>query len=254
MSSPTSVDGNTILVTGGSGGIGAAACLALGAAGARIVVHANSNLARAEEVAAKIVEGGGEAISVAADVRDPDGVAHLFEVTAEFVGSGPLDALVNVAGTYEPKMFVDISVEDWDDMLATNLRAPFLCSQAALPLLLRGKHPRIVNVSSGTADLGTPGMSHYVAAKAGLSGFTRVLARELGADGVRVNCLVPSLVDTETADQYFSAFWDATIAAQAVPRKQQPEDLTDAFMFLCSPASEWVTGQTIHVDGGLVMR
>jgi 3-oxoacyl-[acyl-carrier protein] reductase len=245
--------GRTILITGGSGGIGAALCRAFAAAGARVVVHANRSLGRAEATAAEIVAGGGEAIAVAADISDPDQVEAMLVEVAEF-GAGKLEGLVNCAGSYPVAPFHELTPRIWREVLAANLDGPFYCALAALPQLRAASGARVLNIGSGTVDLGTPGLAAYISAKSGLIGLTRAMARDLAADGVGVNCLVPSLVETETADQTFGAVWDVTVAAQAIGRRQQPGDLVDAAIFLCSPRSEWITGQTVHVDGGLVMR
>jgi 3-oxoacyl-[acyl-carrier protein] reductase len=234
-------------------GIGAALCDAFAAAGARVAVHGNSSLAKAEATAAAIVAAGGEAVAVAADIAEPDQVEAMLARVGEF-GGGRLEGLVNCAGSYPVASFHELTPKAWREVLAANLDGPFYCALAALPQLRAATGARVLNIGSGTVDLGTPGLAAYISAKSGLIGLTRAMARDLATDRVGVNCLVPSLVETETADQTFGEVWDLTVAAQAIGRRQQPRDLVDAAIFLCSPRSEWITGQTVHVDGGLVMR
>jgi 3-oxoacyl-[acyl-carrier protein] reductase len=243
----------TAVITGGSGGIGAAACLALHDAGYRIVVHANRNTERAEAIANSIRASGGDAITVPARIADEAGVQELFAKAAAF-GDGHLEVLVNCAGIYPTHAFADVTPAIWDETIATNVRGPFLCVRAALPLLRAAGHARIVNVGSGTVDLVPPMLTHYITSKAATIGFTRALARELGPDGITVNCLVPSLVDTETAARTFADVFDFVVQEQVIARRQQPEDLAAVLRFLCSPESAWITGQTLRADGGLVMR
>ncbi|MFN8164335.1 MAG: SDR family oxidoreductase [Solirubrobacterales bacterium] len=245
--------GRTILVTGGSGGIGATLSVAFAAAGARVAVHAHSSIDRAEATVAEIDAAGGAAMAVAADVSDPDQVEEMIATVGEF-GGGKIEGLVNCAGAYPVTPFDELTPAIWRQVLAANLDGPFYCALAALPWLRAADRARVLHVGSGTVDLGTPGLAPYIAAKSGLVGLTRAMARDLGADDIGVNCLVPSLVETETADRTFGEVWDITVAAQAVGRRQQPADLVDAALFLCSPRAEWITGQTVHVDGGLVMR
>jgi 3-oxoacyl-[acyl-carrier protein] reductase len=248
------LSGRVALVTGGSGGIGSAACVAFAEAGADVVVHYSQGRDRAEQVVAAVEGTGRRAVAVQADVTDVASVAALMRAAAEFAGEERLDVLFNNAGIFPRAPFEQIDPDDWDRVMAVNVRGPFLCSQAALPLLRASSAGRILNISSNTVERGTEGTLHYVASKAALVGFTRALARELAGDGITVNCVVPSLVETPSADENFGHAIDYVVAAQAIHRRQQPDDLTGLLVFLASDRSGFVTGQTINVDGGLVFR
>jgi NAD(P)-dependent dehydrogenase (short-subunit alcohol dehydrogenase family) len=243
--------GRTALVTGGSRGIGRAACLAFARAGADVVVHYATRGDRAEEVAGAVRTLGCRALTVQADVTDEAQVARMLDEVASFAPS--LDILFNSAGIYPLGPFETVSLAEWEEVLAVNVRGPFLVTRAALPLLKRAAAgARVINIGSTMAQKGTPGAIHYVTAKMAVVGFTRGLATELAVHGITANCVVPSLVQTETVERDYGAWFDAVVAEQAVPRRQQPEDLDGLLVFLASPSSEWVTGQTLVASGGRV--
>lgn len=241
-------------MTGGSRGIGRAACLGLAREGAAVAVHYNRGREEAERVAEEIGAAGGRATCVQADVTEPDEVERMIEAVAGFAGPGGLHVLFNNAGIYPAGSLETLSVEEWDRVIAVNVRGPFLCTKAALPLLKRAQRARVINIGSVMPFLGTPGFIHYSTAKAALSGFTHSLARELAEYGITVNCIVPSMVATETANTDYAGWEERVLAEQAIKRVQQPEDLVGAIVFLASDASDFMTGQTIVVDGGRVLR
>jgi 3-oxoacyl-[acyl-carrier protein] reductase len=236
--------GRTALVTGGSRGIGRAACLAFARAGADVVVHYRSLAVDAEAVAAEIRSLGRRAWTVQADVTEPD------EVKRMVAGVDELHVLFNNAGSYPPGTLESLTAEEWDETFALNARGPFLVTQAALPLLTTADEARVINIGTVMAHRGAPGNLHYVAAKSSLIGFTRVLARELAPRGITVNLVVPSMVETETAERDYPGISDAIVADQAIRRYQQPEDVVGLLVFLASRESSFVTGQTILADGG----
>ena len=246
------LEGRTALVTGGSRGIGRAACLGLAAAGAAVAVHYASDAAAAGEVVAEIESQGGRATAVGADLTRPETVRPLLDEVAAFTGEAGLGVLVNNAGIYPAAAFETLSVEEWDRVFALNARAPFLVTQAALPLLRRAGGARVINVGTVMFHRGAPGALHYVSSKGAVMGLTHALARELGPDGITVNCLVPSMVDTETATGNFGAGVDAVVAEQVVQRYQQPDDLVGAILWLASPGSAFTTGQTVMAEGGRI--
>jgi 3-oxoacyl-[acyl-carrier protein] reductase len=233
-----------MLVTGGSRGIGRAACLGFAQSGADVVVHYRSGAAEAEAVAEDIRSLGGAASTVQADVTRPDEVARMLE------GLGELHVLFNNAGVYPPGTLESVTVEEWDRVFAVNARGPFLVTQAALPLLAAADEARVINIGTILAHRGSPGNLHYTAAKASLIGLTRVLARELAPRGITVNMIVPSMVGTETAERDYPGISDAIVADQAIGRYEQPEDLVGLLVFLASRESAFVTGQTILIEGG----
>ena len=243
--------GRTALVTGGSRGIGRAACLGLAQAGADVAVHYGSDAPAAAEVVAEIEATGRRAVALGADLTRPELIAPLLHDVAAFAGAGGLHVLVNNAGIYPPGSLESTTVEEWDRVFALNARAPFLVTQAALPLLRRAGDARVINVGSVMFHRGAPGSLHYVASKGAVMGLTHALARELGPHGIAVNCLVPSMVSTDTANSS-GADVAAVVAEQVVPDYQQPGDLVGTILWLASSASRFTTGQTVMAEGGRI--
>ena len=248
------LEGTIALVTGASGGLGAAAARGLAAEGSAVVVHYSSGHKAADEVVASIEAAGGRATAIQADVSDPTDVARLMRDVVVFAGEERLDILYNNAGIFPTATFEDVTLEQWNRVLAVNLTGPFLCAQAALPLLRASGRGRIINISSNTVFRGAPRTLAYISSKAGVIGLTRALAKELGDDGITVNCVVPSLVPTDAALETFGPAFEMVKATQAIHRFQTPEDLADLVVFLASTRAGFITGQTISADGGLVTR
>ena len=238
------LSGRRVLVTGGSGGIGRAACLGFARAGADVVVHYRAAAAVAESVAAEVRALGRHVETVQADVTRAEEVRRMLAAQDE------LHVLFNNAGVYPPGTLDSLTEEEWDQVFAVNARGPFLVTQAALPLLAAADEARVINIGTVMAYRGAPGTLHYVAAKASLIGLTRVLARELAPRGITVNMIVPSMVETETAERDYPGISDGVVADQAISRYEQPEDLVGLLVFLASRESAFVTGQTILIDGG----
>jgi len=238
------LSGRTVLVTGGSRGIGRAACLGFAHAGADVVVHYRSSAADAESVAAEVRALGRRAETVQADVTRGEEVRRMLAAQEE------LHVLFNNAGVYPPGTLDSLTEEEWDEVFAVNARGPFLVTQAALPLLTAADEARVINIGTVMAYRGAPGNLHYVAAKASLIGLTRVLARELAPRGITVNMIVPSMVETERAERDYPGISDGVVADQAILRYEQPEDLIGLLVFLASRESAFVTGQTILIEGG----
>jgi 3-oxoacyl-[acyl-carrier protein] reductase len=242
------LDGKVAIVTGGARGIGSRYCRGLAAEGAQVMV-ADINAAGASQVAHAI---GGASSRV--DVGDEHSAQAMVDATLQAFGH--VDALINNAAIFteliQPrKVFDAISVEEWDRVMAVNVRGTWLCARAVAPLFRQQRSGVIVNISSGTIFSGTEGFAHYVTSKAAVWGLTRVLARELGPHGVRVNSITPGLTSSEMVQEVYPADMLAARAqARIFQREEQPEDLVGTVVFLCSDASAFTTGQTFNVDGG----
>jgi NAD(P)-dependent dehydrogenase (short-subunit alcohol dehydrogenase family) len=249
----SSLQGRTALVTGGSSGIGRAACLGFARAGAAVVVHYHRQHEAAERVRQEIHVGGGRAATVQCDVTDAGEVEQMMRAVGAFAGSPGLHVIFYHAGVYPSGSLESLAVQDWDRVMAINARGPFLSTQAALPLLKTASDARVINIGTVMTYRGTPGMLHYIASKSALIGLTHALAREIAPHGITVNCVVPSMVQTETAERDYGGAEVAAVAEQAIQRYQQPEDLVGLLVFLASAASGFITGQTILADGGRVL-
>ncbi len=244
--------GTVVVVTGGAHGIGREYCRAFAAVGARVAV-VDIDHAGADAVAREI---GADALAVRADVSDESSAAGMAAaVVARF---GGIDVLVNNAAMYATVPIrrvpiAELTVREWDEVMAVNLRGMFLCSRAAIPSMKARGAGRIINIASGTLFSGS-GALHYATSKAGVIGFTRNLARELGPHGITVNALAPGATVTETSGEAVSRSHEATARDRAIPRPERPGDIVGAALFLASPAASFITGQTLVVDGGKVLH
>lgn len=245
------------IVTGGGNGIGRAYCLGLAAEGADIVV-AELNEQAAEETAEAVRQLGRRALAVKTDVADEQSVAAMVE--AAIAELGRIDILINNAAVFSSVPMTrsgieDLSVDEWDLMMAVNLRGTFLASRAVLSAMRAQGYGKIINISSGRALSGSPNSIHYVTTKAGILGFTRTLAREVGKDGIRVNTLAPgnTLSEADPSEATIE-LRQKRVGSRAIQRVQRPDDLVGAAIFLASEASDFVTGQTLVVDGGGTMH
>lgn len=246
------ITGRVAIITGAGQGIGRAFAKSLAASGA-IAVIAEMNEAKANAVAAEIAAEGGKALSVTTDVADEASIARLIDtVTAKF---GGIDILINNAGifsTLEMRPFDQIPVAEWERVLRVNLTGPFLCARAVLPAMRKAKRGRIINMASGAVRLGRPNYLHYIATKSALIGMSLSMARELGADGITVNAILPGATFTEIERKTVTpAQKDKIVAMQCIQRAETPQDLIGTMLFLASDASEFLTGQSINLDGGV---
>jgi NAD(P)-dependent dehydrogenase (short-subunit alcohol dehydrogenase family) len=248
--------GASVVVTGAGNGIGRVYAQHLAAAGARVTV-ADLDGEAATATAAELVAAGGEAEGVQVDIADEACVGRL--VDRVVVAFGGVDGLVNNAGlmsTLPRRRWTEIPVDEWDRVMAVNLRGMFLTCRAMIPLMQARGRGKVVNIASTRPFEGTPLRLHYTASKAGVVGFTRALAREVGADAVTVNAVAPGLTLSSGQVESSQADYLAGPAAEgrALPRAQQPDDLVGAVLFFLSRASDYITGQTLVVDGGKVMH
>jgi 3-oxoacyl-[acyl-carrier protein] reductase len=242
--------GSVAVVTGSARNIGRAIALELAGAGAAVVVNARTSRAEAEAVAEEIRQAHGRAAVRIADVAEPDAAAKL--VAAAVESFGRLDILVNNASVRRETDFAALEYREWREILATTLDGAYLCSHAALPHLIASRRGAIVNIGGLSAHTGAAGRAHVIAAKAGLVGLTRGLAHDLARHDITVNCVAPGLIDTALAAAGQVPVHHATHASLA-GRRGRPEEIAALVRFLCGPNARYITGQTIHANGGVFM-
>jgi 3-oxoacyl-[acyl-carrier protein] reductase len=244
----SNLSGKTALVTGASRGIGRAIALALAGAGARVLVHYSSSEQEADAVVAEIRKTGGRAEKVGADMRQADGPHTLAGRVRAIVGDR-LDILVANAGISKAASIEDTTIEDFDNLFAVNVRAPFFLVQQLLPAL--GKGSAIIFTSSLAAHAAVGTLSAYAATKGAIDTLVKHFAAALGPRGIRVNAVAPGVVETDMSNfTKTEAGREATLGMQALKRIAQPEDIAPVVAFLASDDAHWITGDTVHVDGG----
>jgi 3-oxoacyl-[acyl-carrier protein] reductase len=244
----SNLSGKTALVSGASRGIGRAASLALATAGAQVLIHYNSNEQEADAVVAEIRKTGGRAEKVGANLRQADG-PHVLATKVRAIVGDRLDILVANAGISKAASIEDTTIEDFDNLFAVNVRAPFFLVQQLLPVL--GKGSAIIFTSSLVAHAAVGTLSAYAATKGAIDTLVRHFAAALGPRGIRVNAVAPGVVDTDMSSfTKTDAGREATLGMQALKRVAQPEDIAPVVAFLASDDAHWITGDTVHVDGG----
>lgn len=240
------------LVTGGSRGIGRAIAEKLASTGIRVAVNYVRQAGAADEAAATIQAAGGEAIAVQADVRSREAVQGMVErIESQW---GPVDILVNNAGIVRDTLLARMSEEDWQTVIDTHLTGAFYCTKAVLRAMMRRRWGRIVNISSLAGLAGNAGQTNYAAAKAGLIGFTRSLAKEVGPRNITVNAVAPGYIQTDLTRDLADEWRQQALALTPLGRFGTPCDVASTVAFLISDAAAYITGQVISIDGGLGMR
>ena len=244
-------EGKVALVTGASRGIGRAIALALAAEGADVAVNYAGSEAAAKEVAAEIEAMGRRAFVIQADIASTEASTAMVDaVVKEF---GRVDVLVNNAGITRDGLLMRMKEEDWDAVITTNLKGVFNCTKAAIKYMMKQKSGNIVNISSIVGVMGNAGQANYCAAKAGVIGFTKATAKEVAARGIRVNAIAPGFIKTDMTSVLSEKVVEAMLAGIPLNRLGETEDIAKAVLFLASSDANYITGQTLHVDGGMVM-
>lgn len=237
------------IVTGSGRGIGRAIALELAVAGAKVVVNYAGRVDKAEETVRLIREAGGECLAVQADVSQTTEVDRLIKTTLDHFGK--IDILVNNAGITRDSLLLRMKEADWDAVLATNLKGVFLCTKAVSKGMLKQRSGVIVNISSVVGLSGNAGQANYAAAKAGIIGFSKSIAKEFAARGIRVNAVAPGYISTDMTETLAEGMQAEVLRAIPLGRLGKPEDVAKLVRFLVSPEASYITGQTLCVDGGM---
>jgi len=239
------------VVTGSSRGIGRAIALKLAGLGAKVVVNYRTNAEAAQEVVEAIGAQGGQAMAVQADVKNADDAKKL--IKAAQTTYGRLDILVNNAGTTHDTLLLRMSEKDWDLVINTNLKGAFNCTKAAIRPMMRQRYGRIVNITSVAGLAGNPGQANYSAAKAGLVGFTKAVAKEVGSRNITVNAVAPGFIPTDLTASLPQELVEKAIEMTPLGRPGTSEEIANAVAFLASEEASYITGVVLRVDGGLAM-
>ena len=246
-----SLAGKVAVVTGGSRGIGRAICLHLAGLGAKVVINYVSRPEAAEETKAQVEANGGECLIVKFNVADTSEVQHAFKkITDE---CGRVDILVCNAGITRDNLLIKMNEEAWDEVMAVNLKGAFNCIKAGCRPMMKQRWGRIILITSVVGFSGNAGQANYSAAKAGMVGLTRTSARELASRGITVNCVAPGFIDTDMTSDLPEAIKEKMLAEIPLGAFGQPEDIANAVSYLASDGAGYVTGQAIHVNGGMLM-
>lgn len=244
------LQGQIALVTGASRGIGAAVALELGRQGAAVIGTATT-VSGAEKITQSFAQAGLKGIGMALDVNDATQIeATLKAISGQF---GDVSILVNNAGITRDTLLMRMKDEDWDAVVATNLKSVYRMSQAVLRPMMKARAGRIISISSVVGHMGNAGQTNYAAAKAGMAGFTKSLAAEVGSRGITVNCVAPGFIDTDMTRELSEEHRNNLLQRIPMGRLGQVEDIAAAVLFLASPMAGYVTGETIHVNGGMYM-
>lgn len=242
--------GQIALITGASRGIGAAIAQELGKQGATVIGTATS-AAGAEKISAALAQSGIAGSGMVLDVNDAPQIEAVLKQVAE--SHGDIAILVNNAGVTRDTLLMRMKEDDWDTVLSTNLKSVFRMSQAVLRPMMKARYGRIVNISSVVGHMGNPGQTNYAAAKAGLAGFTKSMAREVGSRGITVNCVAPGFIDTDMTRELSEDQRNGLLQHIPLGRLGEVQDIAAAVSFLASKHAGYITGETLHVNGGMYM-
>ena len=246
-----SLEGHVALITGASRGIGRAIALRLASEGAKIAVNYNSGESPANELVEEISAQGGEALALQADVADESQVKQM--VAAVCKQWNRIDILVNNAGIRNDRLLMRMTTAEWDDTLNVNLRGAFFCTKAVLPLMVRQRRGRIINMSSVVGVAGNPGQANYAASKAALIGLTKSVAKEVARRNITANALAPGYILTGMVEELSEDLKAQVLSRVPMNRLGVPEDIAGIVAFLCTDEASYITGQVIRIDGGLAI-
>lgn len=239
------------LITGGSRGIGKEIALELGRNGVNIVISYVNNMEKATAVIDEIMSYGVKAMAVCADVSVEEDVLHMIKTIEEEFGT--IDILVNNAGITKDNLIIRMKEEDWDSVMDVNLKGTFLCTKAVSRIMMKKRYGKIINITSVVGIMGNAGQSNYSASKAGVIGFTKSMAKELASRGIRVNAIAPGFIETDMTEVLKDEIKDTMLKAIPLNSFGNPKDIANLVVFLASERSDYITGQIINVDGGLLI-
>ncbi|MCL6572018.1 MAG: 3-oxoacyl-[acyl-carrier-protein] reductase [Bacillus sp. (in: Bacteria)] len=246
-----SLSGKTALVTGASRGIGREIALELARQGANVAVNFSGSEGKANEVVEEIKTMGRDAFAVKCDVSNTKEVAEMVKGTIDRFGN--LDILVNNAGITRDNLLMRMKEEEWDDVININLKGVFLCTKAVTRQMMKQRLGRIINIASIVGVSGNPGQANYVAAKAGVIGLTKTTAKELASRNITVNAIAPGFISTDMTDKLSEEVKKEMLKQIPLARLGEPKDIAKVVAFLASDDTSYITGQTLHIDGGMVM-
>ena len=239
------------LVTGGSRGIGRATAIELSKEGANVIITYNSNEEKAKEVIKEIEKNGVKGLAIKADVSSEEDVKSMMKTIKSQFDS--IDVLVNNAGVTKDNLLIRMKSEDWDKVINTNLKGVYLCTKAVVRGMMKKRYGKIVNIASVVGISGNAGQGNYSASKAGVIGFTKSIAKELGSRGINVNGVAPGFVETDMTEVLSEDIKEQSLKLIPLNRFAKPEDIANVVVFLCSEKANYITGQIINVDGGMLM-
>lgn len=239
------------LITGGSRGIGKEIALELAKNGVNIVISYVNNMEKATAVIDEIISYGVKAMAVCADVSVEEDVLHMIKTVEEEFGT--IDILVNNAGITKDNLIIRMKEEDWDSVMDVNLKGTFLCTKAVSRIMMKKRYGKIINITSVVGIMGNAGQSNYSASKAGVIGFTKSMAKELASRGIRVNAIAPGFIETDMTEVLKDEIKDTMLKAIPLNSFGNPKDIANLVVFLASERSDYITGQIINVDGGLLI-
>lgn len=245
------LNGKVAVITGAGRGIGRAIALQFAQHGAKVVINYRSSLAQVEELLASIKNSGGEAIAIQADISKEDEAKKLIEESVKHFGR--LDVLVNNAGITKDNLLMRMTEVEFSNVVDTNLKGTFYCTKYAATVMLKQKCGKIINISSVVGITGNIGQANYAASKAGVIGMTKAVARELASRGITVNAVAPGFIESDMTDQLPDKVKEATLASIPLKRYGNVAEVASAVSFLASEAANYITGQVLQVDGGMVM-